>query len=168
MENLIYAAPAAGVLALIYAFVKAGWVKKQDAGEANMVEIADQIQTGAMAFLRAEYKVLSLFVIAVAAILGVANFMSNDGSPVIAAAFVAGAFLSAAAGWAGMKVATDANVRTTHAAKTGLSPALDVAFSGGAVMGTAVPERHGAEDAGQHYREDGKGDHHLHECETAL
>ena len=107
MENLVYAAPAAGVLALLYAFYKAGWVKKQPSGEAEMVEIANAIQEGAMAFLAAEYKVLAIFVAVVAGLLAVAN--NGDGqSPVIAVAFIAGAVLSSVAGWAGMKVATDA------------------------------------------------------------
>jgi len=130
MQNLIYAAPAAGVLALLFAWMKASWVSKQDPGDANMVDIAAQIQEGALAFLRAEYRVLSIFVLVVGAILG--------GGWQIAGAFVIGASLSAAAGWIGMKVATNANVRTTAAARIGLSPALDVAFSGGTVMGMTV------------------------------
>ncbi len=137
IEQLIYIAPAAGVLALLYAFARASWIKKQDPGDENMVEIADQIQTGAMAFLRAEYKVLSIFVVVVAGLLAVAN-MGEGRSPLIAVSFVLGAFASAIAGWAGMKVATDANVRTTAAARSGLPAALDVAFKGGAVMGMTV------------------------------
>ncbi|MEM1415665.1 MAG: sodium-translocating pyrophosphatase [Myxococcota bacterium] len=138
MSELVYAAPAAGVLALVYAFWKASWVKNQDAGEQNMKDIAEQIQVGAMAFLKAEYKVLAAFVVVVAGLLAVANMGDEARSPLIAVAFVLGALASAVAGWAGMKVATDANVRTTAAARTGLSPALDVAFSGGAVMGMTV------------------------------
>ena len=138
MENLIYAAPAAGVLALVFAWFKASWVSKQDPGEANMVEIATQIQEGALAFLRAEYRVLSLFVLVVGAILGVAYFGDPSRGWQIAGAFAVGAASSAAAGWIGMKVATNANVRTTAAARSGLAPALDVAFSGGAVMGMTV------------------------------
>ncbi|MFT5357814.1 MAG: K(+)-stimulated pyrophosphate-energized sodium pump [Polyangiales bacterium] len=142
MEYLIYVAPAAGVLALIYAFIKAGWVKKQDAGDETMKEIAGQIQEGAMAFLKAEYKVIALFVAGVAALLFFANMgdeaAAANRSPLIAGAFVLGAVASAVAGWAGMKVATDANVRTTAAARIGLSEALNVAFSGGAVMGMTV------------------------------
>lgn len=141
-QYLIYVAPAAGVLALLYAFVKAGWVKKQDMGDDTMKEIAGQIQEGAMAFLKAEYKVIALFVVGVAALLAFANMgeeaAAANRSPLIAGAFVLGAFASAVAGWAGMKVATDANVRTTAAARTGLSEALNVAFSGGAVMGMTV------------------------------
>jgi K(+)-stimulated pyrophosphate-energized sodium pump len=138
MENLIYAAPVAGVLALIFAWMKASWVSQQDPGEAKMVEIAGQIQEGALAFLRAEYRVLSIFVLVVAAILGVAYFGDPARGWQIAGAFMIGATCSAAAGWAGMKAATNANVRTTAAARIGLAPALDVAFSGGTVMGMTV------------------------------
>ena len=138
MENLIYAAPVAGVLALMFAWMKASWVSQQDPGDASMVEIAGQIQEGALAFLRAEYRVLTLFVFVVAAVLGVAYFGDPARGWQIAGAFVLGAFLSAAAGWAGMKVATNANVRTTAAARLGLAPALNVAFSGGTVMGMTV------------------------------
>jgi K(+)-stimulated pyrophosphate-energized sodium pump len=138
MQNLIYAAPAAGVLALLFAWMKASWVSKQDPGEANMVAIAGQIQEGALAFLRAEYRVLSIFVIIVASVLGVAYFGDPGRGWQIAGSFVVGAASSAVAGWAGMKVATNANVRTTAAARIGLSPALDVAFSGGTVMGMTV------------------------------
>ena len=138
MEQLIYAAPAAGVLALLFAVFKASWVKKQDAGDDNMKEIASQIQEGAMAFLRAEYRVLAIFVVVVAGILAAANMDADGRSPLIAVSFVIGALASAAAGWAGMRVATNANVRTTAAARDGLPPALDVAFSGGAVMGMTV------------------------------
>jgi K(+)-stimulated pyrophosphate-energized sodium pump len=138
MQNVIYAAPAAGVLALLFAWMKASWVKKQDAGEANMIEIAAQIQEGALAFLRAEYRVLAIFVLVVASILGVAYFGDPERGWQIAGAFVVGATSSALAGWIGMKVATNANVRTTAAARIGLSPALNVAFSGGTVMGMTV------------------------------
>ena len=138
MQNLIYAVPAAGVLALLFAWMKASWVSKQDPGDANMVEIAAQIQEGALAFLRAEYRVLSIFVLAVAAILGLAYYGDPGRGWEIAGAFVVGAASSAAAGWIGMKVATNANVRTTAAARIGIAPALDVAFSGGAVMGMTV------------------------------
>ena len=138
MEYLIYVAPAAGVLALLYAFMKAGWVKKQDSGDDRMKDIAGQIQDGAIAFLKAEYKVLTFFVVAVAGLLAFANFgevaASEHRSPLIAVSFLVGAIASAVAGWAGMKVATDANVRTTAAARNGLPEALNVAFSDGAVM----------------------------------
>jgi K(+)-stimulated pyrophosphate-energized sodium pump len=137
MEQLIYAAPAAGVAALLYAVYWAGWVKKQDAGDQTMKDIAEQIQTGAMAFLKAEYRVLAIFVLAVAAVLAGIN-MGEGNSPLIAVSFVIGAVASAVAGWAGMKVATNANVRTTAAARLGLPQALNVAFKSGSVMGMTV------------------------------
>ena len=149
MDKLIYAVPAAGVLALLFAYWKARWVKKQDAGDDTMKEIAKRIQEGAMAFLAREYKVLSIFVVLVAVLLAAVNLGGSveegapagtvaDKSPLIALSFVMGAIASGLAGFIGMKVATNANVRTTQAAKTGLSKALDVAFSGGAVMGLSV------------------------------
>ncbi len=138
MQNIVYAAPVAGVLALLFAFTKANWVRRQDAGDSTMQDIAARIQEGAMAFLKAEYRVLTVFVVIVAGLLAVANMGDAARSPLIAFSFVMGAAASAIAGWAGMKVATDANVRTTSAARTGLPPALQVAFSGGAVMGMTV------------------------------
>ncbi|MEM7136805.1 MAG: sodium-translocating pyrophosphatase [Myxococcota bacterium] len=138
MQNLIYAAPVAGVLALIFAWSKAQWVAKQTPGEENMVEIAAQIQEGALAFLRAEYRVLSGFVFIVAGILALAYAGDPTRGWEISGAFVVGAAASALSGWAGMKVATNANVRTTAAARQGLAPALQVAFSGGTVMGMTV------------------------------
>ncbi len=138
VRQLVYAVPAAGVLALIYAFIKASWVRKQDAGTEEMKEIAAAIQEGAMAFLGREYKVLSIFVVAVAVLLAVANLSGENQSPLIAVAFVIGAVASGLAGYFGMRIATDANVRTTQAATKSLPAALDVAFSGGAVMGMSV------------------------------
>jgi K(+)-stimulated pyrophosphate-energized sodium pump len=135
---LILAAPAAGVLALLFAYMKASWIKKQDPGTEDMVKIAKLIQEGAMAFLAAEYKVLAVFVVIVAAILVGANLSGADRSPLIAASFVVGAVASGLSGYFGMRVATNANVRTTAAARTGLPAALDVAFSGGTVMGMSV------------------------------
>jgi len=137
MENIHLLVPAAGVLALIYAFAKATWVKKQPVGTKEMADIAALIQEGAMAFIRTEYRVLSGFVAIVAVLLFLAN-KGNGNGEMIAMAFVVGAIASGLAGYAGMKVATDANVRTTNAAKDGLPNALNVAFSGGAVMGMSV------------------------------
>jgi K(+)-stimulated pyrophosphate-energized sodium pump len=135
--DLVLAAPIAGVLALGYAFMKARWVKKQDAGTDVMKEIADLIQKGAMAFLAAEYKVIAIFVAIVAVLLALAN--NGEGqSPLIAVSFVVGAVASGLAGYFGMRIATDGNVRTTAAARTSLPAALDVAFSSGAVMGMSV------------------------------
>ena len=138
MDPLTLAIPGAGVLALAYAGYKAAWVKKQDAGNSTMVEIANQIQTGAMAFLKAEYSVLAIFVAVVAGLLALANMSGDNQSPLIAVSFVVGALASAGAGYFGMRIATDANVRTTQAATKNLPTALDVAFSGGAVMGMTV------------------------------
>ena len=140
MDNLIYAVPACSLAALAFAFWKATWVAKQDAGSEVMTKIAGRIQDGAMAFLRAEYKVLAIFVVVVAILLAIANSTGGaNQSPLIALSFVVGAFASGLAGWVGMKVATNANVRTTAAAADkGMVKALDVAFSGGAVMGMSV------------------------------
>ncbi len=138
MESLMYAAPAAGILALAFAYMKSLWVIKQDPGDAKMVEIGALIREGAMAFLAREYKVLAGFVVAVAALLAFANMSGQDRSPLIAVSFVLGAIASGLAGYFGMRVATSANHRTTAAARIGLAPALAVAFSGGSVMGMSV------------------------------
>ena len=138
MDNLVVLVPIAGVIALVFAYMKAQWVIKQDAGTDEMKEIARRIQEGAMAFIDTEYRVLAKFVLVVAILLALANMNGDSQSPLIAAAFVLGAVLSALAGYFGMKIATDANVRTTAAARTGLAPALAVAFNGGAVMGMTV------------------------------
>ena len=123
-QTLLYLVPGAGVVALIYAFVTAGWVGKQDAGTDRMKKIADQIYRGAMAFLAAEYKVLAGFVVLVAGALAYINLEEPTSSPLVAASFVCGAMASGLAGFFGMKVATRANVRTAAAARTGLAPAL--------------------------------------------
>lgn len=132
--NMLYLAPIVGVLALLFAAYKAGFVSKQDAGNERMKEISSYISEGAMAFLTREYKALVVFVIVLAIILAV-----GLKSIPTAICFVVGAIFSVAAGYVGMKVATKANVRTTNAAwKGGLGKALDVAFSGGVVMGMCV------------------------------
>jgi K(+)-stimulated pyrophosphate-energized sodium pump len=137
MDTLVYAVPVTGLIALAFAWLKASWVSKQDAGSDDMQSIANAIQEGAMAFLAREYKVLSVFVAAVAVLLALSN--TGEGQhPLIALSFVVGAVLSALAGFFGMKVATNANVRTTKAAQSSLSEALHVAFSGGVVMGMSV------------------------------
>jgi K(+)-stimulated pyrophosphate-energized sodium pump len=138
IQTLLYTIPIAGVVALIYAYIKAVWVSKQDAGTEEMQDIAKLIQDGAIAFLKAEYKVLAIFVVIVAALLAFANAGRPGQSPIIAVSFVIGAVASALAGYFGMKVATNANVRTTAAARNSLPEALNVAFSGGAVMGMSV------------------------------
>ncbi|MCH8030725.1 MAG: sodium-translocating pyrophosphatase [Bacteroidetes bacterium] len=130
--------PAAGIVALAYAFMRARWVIKQDVGTELMAEIAENIAEGARAFLKREYRVLFVFVASVAVLLAFVNLGRPDSSWMISISFVTGAFCSGLAGNIGMRVATKANVRTTHAARTGLGPALNVAFSGGLVMGLAV------------------------------
>src|SRR5690606_6779096 len=137
METVSYSLPAFGVLGLLYVLWRSSWINKLDAGTDKMKKIASHISEGAMAFLKAEYKVLSIFVICVAILLGVtAN--SETSSPLVAVSFVIGAFTSALAGFIGMRVATKANVRTTNAARTSLGRALEVAFAGGSVMGMGV------------------------------
>ncbi len=137
MENLLYYLPAFGVLGIVFVLWKSAWVNKQDAGSDKMKKIAGHIAEGAMAFLKAEYKILAVFVVCVAVLLGVtAN--SETSSPLVAVSFILGAFCSALAGFIGMRVATKANVRTTNAARTSLGRALEVAFAGGSVMGMGV------------------------------
>ena len=139
IRYLVYiGVPVAAVAALIYSIIKSKWISKQDAGTDRMKEISGYIHEGAMAFLKAEYKVLSVFVIIVAALLAVINIANPSSSPLVALSFVVGAFCSAAAGNFGMRVATKANVRTSNAARKGLKDALAIAFGGGAVMGMTV------------------------------
>ena len=136
-SNLMYVI-GAGALAMLYAFWKTSWITAQDEGTSRMKQIGASIADGAMAFLKAEYRVLAVFVIAVAVLLSIANSGKADSSPLIALSFVVGAFASAFAGFLGMKVATKANTRTTNAARTSLAQALNVAFTGGSVMGLSV------------------------------
>ena len=145
MENIIKFLPLFGVIALLFVFWKNAWVSKQDAGDSKMQRIANNISTGAMSFLKAEYKVLSIFVLAVAVLLyfkGSSDIdretKENISHGLVALSFIVGAICSALAGFIGMKVATKANVRTTQAARTSLGKALEVAFSGGSVMGLGV------------------------------
>ena len=138
MENLIYYLPLAGVVGLIYMWFTVRWVTKQDVGTEKMARIAKNISDGAMAFLKAEYKVLAVFVLAVAVLLIFKGESDKDSTPFVALSFVVGASMSALAGFIGMRIATKANVRTTQAARTSLNKALEVAFSGGAVMGLGV------------------------------
>jgi K(+)-stimulated pyrophosphate-energized sodium pump len=138
MDNLIYVIPAMGIVGLLYTFIKYAWVSKQDAGNDRMKEISTYIAEGAMAFLKAEYKILTYFVIIAALLLGVMGYTNENSHWSIAAAFVLGAFFSALAGFIGMKIATKANVRTAQAARTSLSKALSVSFTGGSVMGMGV------------------------------
>ena len=138
MDNNIIYVLVAGLLALIFSFWKTSWIEKQDQGTKKMVVIGTSIADGAMAFLRAEYRVLSVFVIAVAIILGVANKNNPESSVLIAFSFLIGAVASGLAGFLGMRVATKSNNRTTNAARDNLEKALNVAFSGGSVMGLSV------------------------------
>ncbi len=138
MEYLIKGLPAFGVLALLFVFIKSAWVNKQDQGDDKMKKIAKNIADGAMSFLKAEYKILSVFVIAVAILLFFKGNAEEGSNGVVAVSFIVGAICSALAGFIGMKVATKANVRTTSAARTSLGKALEVAFAGGAVMGLGV------------------------------
>lgn len=136
-QTIIYLIPVAGVIALLYTLWRSAWVARQDAGTEKMKMIAENIAKGAMAFLKAEYKVLAVFVIAVAVLLGLSG-TSDNSSPLIAASFILGALCSGLAGFIGMRVATKANVRTTNAARTGLGEGLNIAFAGGSVMGLGV------------------------------
>ncbi len=138
MSWLIYIIPLFGLMALIYSYWKNNWISKQDPGSEKMIEIANHIKEGAIAFLKTEYKILVVFVLAIGIILGISNSGRTDSSWLIAVSFVVGAFCSALAGYLGMIAATKANVRTTNAAIKGLGPALEIAFSGGSIMGMNV------------------------------
>lgn len=138
MDNLFIAVPIFGIIALLYTFVKFRWVENQDAGSERMKEISQYIAEGAMAFLKAEYKVLTYFVIVAAILLAFMGISDEKSHWFIAVSFIIGALFSALAGFIGMRIATKANVRTTHAARTSLSKALNVSFTGGSVMGMGV------------------------------
>ena len=138
VNTYLWAVLNAGVLALIYAAWKTNWINKQDQGTERMVLIGKSIAEGAMAFLKAEYRILGIFVVVVALLLGIANAGRTDSSALISLSFIAGAFASGLAGFLGMRVATKANNRTTHAARSSLAAALNVAFTGGSVMGLSV------------------------------
>ena len=136
-QNIIYVVLAIGIIALLFTYWRSMWVAKQEVGTERMAGIAKHIRSGAMAFLKAEYKVLAIFVAAVFLLLALtAN--SETSSWLVGVSFILGAFSSALAGFIGMRVATNANVRTTNAARTSLGKALEVAFTGGSVMGMAV------------------------------
>ncbi|HPI00166.1 MAG TPA: sodium/proton-translocating pyrophosphatase [Chitinophagaceae bacterium] len=136
--TLFYLVPLAGVIGLLYTFIRFRWVSKQNAGTDRMKEIATYIAEGAMAFLKAEYKILSYFVIITALLLGFMGTQNPNSHWLIAVAFIIGAVFSALAGFIGMRIATKANVRTAHAARTSLRKALSVSFAGGSVMGLGV------------------------------
>ena len=138
MELFIQSLPAFGILALVFVFFKNNWVSKQEVGNEKMARIAKNIADGAMSFLKAEYKILSIFVAAVSVLLFFKGQAEAGSNGMVAVSFIVGAICSALAGFIGMRVATKANVRTTNAAQTSLGKALEVAFAGGAVMGLGV------------------------------
>lgn len=131
--DILLIAPIVGLIALVFAFVKASFVTKQAPGNERMVEISGHIHDGAMAFLKREYRALIVFVVVLFAVLGLGISWST------AICFLVGALFSVTAGYVGMTVATKANVRTANAAhESGMGKALDIAFSGGSVMGLCV------------------------------
>ena len=139
MDSLLYLIPASGLLALLFTYIKSAWVSKQDEGSDRMKKIAKFIAEGAMAFLKAEYSVIAIFVVVVAILLGIqGSSLGETSSPLVALSFLIGAICSASAGYIGMKVATKSNVRTTNAARKSLNKALGIAFAGGSVMGMGV------------------------------
>jgi K(+)-stimulated pyrophosphate-energized sodium pump len=138
MNPLFYSVPILGAVGLLFMIVKAGWVSRQDAGDHRMQEIANAIADGALAFLKAEWRVLGIFGVVVAALLSWSGTLVENSHWLIGVAFIVGAFVSAFAGYVGMRIATKANVRTTQAARTGLKDALKVSFTGGSVMGLGV------------------------------
>ena len=141
-DFLLYLVPVLGIIGLIVMAIKSAWVSKQDTGDENMKELAKYIADGAMAFLKAEWKVMTYFVVIAAILLAWSGTMTDPDHPqthpVIAITFIIGAFLSALAGYLGMNIATKSNVRTTQAARTSLQKALKVSFSGGTAMGLGV------------------------------
>ena len=137
-DTILYLVPALAVVGLIYMFVQSRWVRSQSTGEEKMSTIAKHIHEGALAFLSAEYRILAIFVVVAGALLGVVSMLVPTTHWFIVIAFVIGAVFSALAGNMGMRIATEANVRTTQAARTGLAHALKVSFTGGMVMGLGV------------------------------
>lgn len=138
MENLLYVVPLLGIVGLVYMFVLRSWVVKQDTGTEKMSKLASYVKEGAMAFLNAEYRILAVFVVIAGILLGIISSIVETTHWFIVVAFVIGAVFSAVAGNIGMRIATDANVRTTQAARTSLPEALKVSFRGGTVMGLGV------------------------------
>ena len=138
MHIVTYFLPLLGILALVYTTLQAAWITKQNPGEAKMVAIAHSISQGAIAFLKAEYRIVSYFVGVAALFLFYLSVTGDHTHPLIVVAFVTGALFSALAGWVGMRIATQANVRTTQAARTSLAKAFRISFAGGTVMGMGV------------------------------
>ena len=135
---MIYLPIVLAVLGLIYMLIKRGSVMKQDAGDGKMKEISDHIYEGALAFLKAEYKLLAFFVIGASVVLAIVASMVETTEYLIIVAFIIGAIFSAVAGNIGMRIATKTNVRTTQAARSSLPKALNISFGGGTVMGLGV------------------------------
>ena len=138
MEIIVKFLPAFGIIGLIFVLLKNSWVNKQEVGNEKMATIAKNISSGAMSFLKAEYKILSIFVICLAILLYIKGSNEEGSHGMVALSFIVGAICSALAGFIGMRVATKANVRTTNAARKSLGKALEVAFAGGSVMGLGV------------------------------
>jgi K(+)-stimulated pyrophosphate-energized sodium pump len=138
MKFIIDFLPVFGLLGLVFVFVKNNWIAKQEVGNEKMAKIAENIAKGAMSFLKAEYRILSIFVVCLAILLYFKGSNEEGSHGMVALSFVVGAICSALAGFIGMRVATKANVRTTNAARTSLGKALEVAFTGGSVMGLGV------------------------------
>src|SRR6056297_568675 len=138
MDLIVKFLPVFGVLGLLYVFIKNVWISKQEVGNEKMARIAKNIADGAMSFLKAEYKILSIFVVCVAVLLFFKGSNETGSNGMVAVSFIVGAICSGLAGFIGMKVATKANVRTTNAARTSLAKGLNVAFNGGSVMGMGV------------------------------
>ena len=138
MKFVIEFLPAFGLLGLTFVFIKNNWIAKQEVGNEKMATIANNISKGAMSFLRAEYRILSIFVVCLAVLLYIKGSNEEGSHGMVAISFVVGAICSALAGFIGMRVATKANVRTTNAARNSLGKAMEVAFTGGSVMGMGV------------------------------
>ena len=138
MEIIVKFLPAFGIIGLIFVLVKNNWVNKQEVGNEKMATIAKNISSGAMSFLKAEYRILSIFVVCLAILLYIKGSNEEGSHGMVALSFIVGAICSALAGFIGMRVATKANVRTTNAARKSLGKALEVAFAGGSVMGLGV------------------------------
>ena len=135
---IVYLVPLCGIIGLLYTAWRFNWVSKQPAGDANMQKLSGYIADGAIAFLKAEWKVLAYFAIPTAILLAWLGSSTDKSSWIISIAFLIGALFSAFAGYVGMKIATKANVRTAQAARTSLAQALKVSFTGGSVMGMGV------------------------------
>lgn len=138
MKFIIDFLPAFGLLGLLFVFIKNNWIAKQEVGNEKMATIAKNITKGAMSFLKAEYRILSIFVVCLAVLLYIKGSNEEGSHGMVALSFVVGAICSALAGFIGMRVATKSNVRTTNAARKSLGKALEVAFTGGSVMGLGV------------------------------